>query len=199
MDEEAQRLVAAYRIVEPRFALEKADQRLLNTLLAWVWRDERYNHLEVDFNKGFFFYGPLGVGKSLTMRAMQKYMNDVCQRFPSKRDDWRMKAWLKSAGELANNYAVEGQPGIIRYGSEEFNLIIDELGREPCPAKYFGTEMNVLQFVLQLRYDHRQSRVTHATTNMELGDVAKLYGAFIADRFLEMFNFIPFEGESMRN
>ena len=45
MDEEAQRLVAAYRIVEPRFALEKADHRLLNTLLAWVWRDERYNHL----------------------------------------------------------------------------------------------------------------------------------------------------------
>ena len=31
--------------------------------------------------------------------------------------------------------------------------------------------MNVLQFLLQLRYDHRRSSITHVTTNMKLEDV----------------------------
>ncbi|MBQ3730738.1 MAG: hypothetical protein II905_03200, partial [Muribaculaceae bacterium] len=156
--------------------------------------------LMLDYNKGFCFYGDIGLGKSMTLQALRQYRNGLVSRHESKRDDFRMKGtWLKAASELANIFSVDGQPALIKYTTDEINLIIDELGREPRPAKYFGTELNVIQFVLQLRYDHRRNSVTHITTNLKLDDIAQKYGVYIADRCLEMFNFIEFKGASLRS
>ncbi len=196
---EKQRLIASFVKVEPRFDINKVDRNVLNSLFAWVWRKDEFNVLNLDFDKGLFLYGPLGLGKSMTMLALRQYMNWVKYHYEQKRDDYRLQAWMKSASVLANLYAVDGQPKLIQYADPEVNLVIDEFGREPCPAKYFGTEMNVLQFLLQLRYDHRRSSVTHITTNMKLADIAPKYGAYVADRCLEMFNFIEFKGESFRS
>ena len=77
-------------------------------------------------------------------------------------------------------------------------LLIDELGREPRPAKHYGTELNVIQFLLQLRYDHRMSDITHLTSNIRPEDVMPMYGDYISDRFREMFNIIHWGGESKR-
>lgn len=200
MRKEAEYFIAAFRKVEPRFDLKKADRNILNSVFAWVWKADYCNKLKLDYSKGLYLYGNLGLGKSLILQALRQYRNGVVVRHESMKDDYRLKGiWLKSASELANIYSTDGQPAIIQYASDEINLIIDELGREPEPAKYFGTEMNVLQFLLQLRYDYRRSCVTHITTNLELEAVADKYGAFIADRFLEMFNFIEFKGKSLRH
>ena len=191
---------AAFLKVEPRFDPKLADRNILNSLFAWVWKLDEYNKLKLDYNKGFCFYGDIGLGKSMTLQALRQYRNGLVSRHESKRDDFRMKGtWLKAASELANIFSVDGQPALIKYTTDEINLIIDELGREPRPAKYFGTELNVIQFVLQLRYDHRRDSVTHITTNLKLEDIAQKYGAYIADRCLEMFNFIEFKGASLRS
>ena len=191
---------AAFLKVEPRFDPKLADRNILNSLFAWVWKLDEYNKLKLDYNKGFCFYGDLGLGKSMTLQALRQYRNGLVSRNESKREDFRMKGtWLKAASELANIFSVDGQPALIKYTTDEINLIIDELGREPRPAKYFGTELNVIQFVLQLRYDHRRDSVTHITTNLKLEDIAQKYGAYIADRCLEMFNFIEFKGASLRS
>jgi DNA replication protein DnaC len=189
---------AAFLKVEPRFDPKLADRNILNSLFAWVWKLDEYNKLKLDYNKGFCFYGDIGLGKSMTLQALRQYRNGLVSRNESKREDFRMKGtWLKAASELANIFSVDGQPALIKYTTDEINLIIDELGREPRPAKYFGTELNVIQFVLQLRYDHRRDSVTHITTNLKLEDIAQKYGAYIADRCLEMFNFIEFKGASL--
>ncbi len=191
---------AAFLKVEPRFDPKLADRNILNSLFAWVWKLDEYNKLMLDYNKGFCFYGDIGLGKSMTLQALRQYRNGLVSRNESKREDFRMKGtWLKAASELANIFSVDGQPALIKYTTDEINLIIDELGREPRPAKYFGTELNVIQFVLQLRYDHRRDSVTHITTNLKLEDIAQKYGAYIADRCLEMFNFIEFKGASLRS
>lgn len=196
---EKKRFVVAFQKVEPRFDIKKANMSVLRSLFAWVLRLDEYNDLHLDYNKGLFFYGPLGLGKSMTMLALRKYMNHIQAAYPDRREDYRLTAYMKSASELANIYAVDGQPALIAYADPERNLVIDEFGREPCPAKYYGTEMNVLQFLLQLRYDHRRVSVTHVTTNMSLDEIAPKYGAYVADRCLEMFNFIEFKGESLRH
>ena len=191
---------AAFLKVEPRFDPKLADRNILNSLFAWVWKLDEYNKLKLDYNKGFCFYGDIGLGKSMTLQALRQYRNGLVSRNESKREDFRMKGtWLKAASELANIFSVDGQPALIKYTTDEINLIIDELGREPRPAKYLGTELNVIQFVLQLRYDHRRDSVTHITTNLKLEDIAQKYGAYIADRCLEMFNFIEFKGASLRS
>lgn len=191
---------AAFLKVEPRFDPKLADRNILNSLFAWVWRLNECNTLNLNFDKGFWFYGDLGLGKSMTLQALRQYRNGLVTRHESKQDDFRMKGtWLKSAGELANIFSVEGQSALVKFTSDDINLIIDEVGREPMPAKYYGTELNVIQFILQLRYDHRRDSVTHITTNLKLEDIGQKYGAYIADRCLEMFNFIEFKGASLRS
>jgi len=129
--------------------------------------------------------------------AMRKYMNSVKRRY-DMRDDYRLGAWWKTASELANIYATDGQPALIQYAADDVNIVIDEFGREPIPASNYGTKMNVLQFLMQLRYDHRRTSVTHITTNISPDSLVSLYGDYVADRCKEMFNFIEFKGESLR-
>lgn len=194
---EAQIFRKCFYEVEPNFDPSKASREILNTIFAWIWKDERLNVKHVDFNKGFFLYGTLGRGKTMTLKAMQKYMNSIKRRY-DKRDDYRLGAWWKTASELANIYAADGQPALIQYAADDMNLIIDEFGREPIPASNYGTKMNVLQFLLQLRYDHRRTSITHITTNSNPDALEPLYGDYVADRCKEMFNFIEFNGESLR-
>ena len=99
---------------------------------------------------------------------------------------------------ITNLYAKDGLPKLGPMLEINHTLFIDELGREPIPASNYGTRMNVMQFVLQMRYDIRSYSMTHVTTNLSLEDVAKVYGVYIADRCIEMFNFIEFRGESLR-
>ena len=199
-DKEIAFFLKAFHKVEPRFDPKLTDKDILNSLFAWVWKLDEYNKLKLDYNKGFCFYGDLGLGKSMILQALRQYRNSIVARHESKKEDFRMKGiWLKAASELANIFSVDGQPALIQYTSDDINLIIDELGREPRPAKYFGTELNVIQFVLQLRYDHRRDSVTHITTNLKPEDIAQYYGEYIADRCWEMFNFIEFQGASLRS
>ena len=196
MELEAKIFRAAFYKTEIHFDPSKASRAILNTLFAWVWRYDPCNILHVDYDKGFFFYGDLGRGKTMTMQALREYMNSVTRRH--ELNDYRLKAWWKTASELANIYAAEGQPALIQYAADDVNIVIDEFGREPVPASNYGTKMNVLQFLLQLRYDHRRTSVTHITTNMTPDNIEPLYGDYVADRCKEMFNFIEFKGESLR-
>ena len=184
--------------VEPKFDPAKADRKVLNSIFAWIWKKDSINVLGLDYEKGFYLYGPLGLGKSMTLLAMRKYMNSVVDRHKHMKGDYRLKSWWKTASELANIYAADGQPALMQYTAHDVNLVIDEFGREPNPANNYGTKMNVLQFVLQLRYDHRRTSVTHITTNMRLEDIEPRYGDYVADRCKEMFNFIEFDGDSLR-
>jgi len=178
-----------------------ADNRdIVNSMFAWVWRYDPWNVLRIDYGKGFFLTGAIGTGKSTLMRGLQQYMNSLDRRgLRRKRDDWRMGHMMSSASVIANEYAAKGLEALMPYSTDGHNLCIDELGREPMPAKHYGTEMNVCQFVLQMRYDYRHRRVTHLTSNLAIGRIMPLYGDYIADRFLEMFNIVEFEGSSIRH
>lgn len=186
--------------VEPNFDINKADPKILNSIIAWVWRKSGINSLALDYNKGLFFYGSLGRGKTMTLIALRQYLVDVKRRFHYiEKLDYRLGTYWKSASELANIYAAEGQPALEMYYESDCCLFIDEIGREPNPANNFGTKLDVIQFLMQMRYNYRRSSVTHITTNLALDQIADKYGVYIADRCLELFNFIEFRGESIRH
>ena len=185
--------------VEPRFDINKADKHILNSIFAWVWKTNYLNSLELDYNKGLFLYGTLGRGKTMTLFALREYLRSVRSRHSEYHEkDYRLGTYWLSASQLANKYAANGQVELEEYFERNCCLFIDELGREPNPAINFGTKLNVLQFLLQMRYDNRRSSVTHVTTNLSLREIASHYGDYVADRCLEMFNFIEFNGESIR-
>jgi len=183
------------RLCEPGFIIEPEKRDLINSIFAWVWKYDAWNKIGLDYNKGLFLYGPIGTGKSTVLRGLQCYMNSIKRRYYSK--DYRIGFFWKSASELANSYAGHGQEKLLQW-CDECNLLIDELGREPLPAKHYGTELNVIQFLLQLRYDRRKENITHITSNLMLSDITPMYGDYISDRFIEMFNIIEWSGKSKR-
>jgi DNA replication protein DnaC len=177
------------------YVIDLDKREKLSSIFAWVWKYDQWNKCGLDYNKGLFLFGPVGTGKSTVMKGLQKYMNYVKSR--DILDDYRIGFFWKSASELANSYAGNGQEKLLQW-CDECNLLIDELGREPRPAKHYGTELNVIQFLLQLRYDRRKGNITHITSNVSPQDIMPLYGDYISDRFREMFNIIHWGGSSKR-
>lgn len=199
LEAEAVRYQLAFYDEQPSFIKAQADADILNSLFAWVWRLDRYNTAKLDYNKGLWLYGSVGRGKTLALAALRRYIIGLNARHPARRKaDHRLGTYWTTASELANKYAADGQVALEPYYQPTCCLFVDELGREPNPANNFGTKMNVLQFLLQMRYDNRHTCVTHVTTNLGINEVATHYGDYVADRCLEMFNFIEFNGESLR-
>lgn len=190
--------------VEPRFIIDGRNSALLRALYGWVWervgRTGTQLNTPLDPSKGLLLWGPLGVGKSVLLRGLQIYegkINRACFGFENK----SLGFVLTSAAEIALRYTEQGMKGIVKYTDREFmaNLAIDELGREPTDAKYFGTGINVVQTILQLRYEVRREFVTHATTNLNPDtQFTDIYGDYIADRTKELFNVIEIKGETRR-
>ena len=185
--------------IEPRFDKKNYDVKILYSILGWVWRIDCWNVLKLDYSKGLFLYGDIGRGKSMTLMLLRDYLKDVGTRHKEYcKSEYRFGTEWMSASMIANRYAADGLPGLDKLLKHDCCLFVDELGREPNPASNYGTKMNVLQFLMQIRYDNRYSCVTHATTNLPLCEIETVYGKYIADRYLEMFNFIEFKGKSLR-
>lgn len=108
---------------------------------------------------------------------------------------------IESSSTVAAKYSMKGSETLNAYthnNGAPSTIAFDELGREPMPTKYFGTELNVMQYVFQCRYEFRNEVLTHVTTNLTTAEVQKNYGSYIADRINEMFNVIELKGSSRR-
>lgn len=148
----------------------------------------------LDRRKGLWIAGPVGTGKSTLMYIFSKFMQIL---------QFGFKVYICS--QVATEFSLTGgldkyllnSNGYIRGPAE---MCFDELGREPIPAKYYGTELNVMQHILHIRYSYWQlyGLKTYITTNFFPDDVQNKYGEYIRDRRAEMFNLIELSGESRR-
>lgn len=188
--------------IEPRFVIDDRNRILLLEIFRWVWRRNGVTSVNcaLDPSKGLLLCGPLGVGKSVLLRGLQRYegkINRMC--FGFNNDNLGFK--FTSAAEIALLYAEKGMEGISKFTDRErmCNLAIDEIGREATDSKHFGTGINVVQTILQLRYEHRREFITHGTTNLDPNiQFSDTYGDYIADRVKELFNVIEIKGDTRR-
>lgn len=152
-----------------------------------------------DCRKGLLLTGDVGTGKSTMMKILNRYyfytrgMSVFGYPFGGFR--------IESCSSIANRYTRLGNEALDVYtfnNSSPREMCFDELGREPMPAKYFGTELNVMQYILQCRYEIRNEAITHITTNLSLDEIQERYDVYIADRINEMFNVVEMNGQSRR-
>lgn len=180
--------IACWRVC-PDFQVD--DPSLLNEIFLYL-----INRSSVfDSMKGLWLCGNIGTGKSTMLK--------ICREFKmlySKANGCSGGFLITSASKVVTEYSMQGIQGINRYVSSDkpISVAFDELGREPIPGKYFGTEMNVMQFIFQMRYEQRSDAKTYVSTNMLKGAIPEVYGRYIADRVKEMFNIIELNGESRR-
>lgn len=171
---------------------------LINELFKYLNRESK----SLDSSKGLWLFGPIGTGKTTILRICQLYQ----QAISFNREIWRSEDGflIESASFIANKFAKAGNDALDMMGitgNRSVDFAFDELGREPIPVKYYGTETNVLEYILQTRYEMRRECKTHVTTNLSDKEIASVYGPYIADRVKEMFNLITVDavnGKSLR-
>lgn len=179
----------------PEFIIDDANRGLVNEIYLYVEGRSK----KLDSAKGLLLTGDIGTGKSTLMQIVSRY-----RYFTRGKDKGGYGIGgfpINSASSIANSYAMKGKDALEPYTynyNKPHTVCFDEIGREPMPTKYFGTELNVMQYIFQCRYELRHDCMTHATTNMTIGEIQQRYGAYIADRINEMFNVITIRGRSKR-
>lgn len=172
------------------FQIDDRNRDLVNDLFLYF----HFQKGRLDLRKGLWLEGPVGTGKSTLMQVFSQYLKSL-----------RMGFRVYICSQVTTDYSLTGD--LSRYldnagwsSSGPVPMCFDELGREPLPAKYYGTELNVMQHILHIRYSYWQTTGlrTFVTTNANGNDIERLYGDFIRDRRKEMFNIIPVTGDSRR-
>ena len=186
---------ACCKYVCPNFKIDDSNRNIMNQL--FLYTDGRSEKL--DSNKGLLLRGDIGTGKSTIMQILNRYSYFTRGK---ARGGYPIGGFrIDSASCIANGFSMRGKDALELYtynnGTPRM-ICFDELGREPIPAKYFGTELNVMQYIFQCRYELRHEAITHVTTNLTIKEIQRIYGAYIADRINEMFNVLDLNGASRR-
>lgn len=185
----------------PDFKVTDQNRQILNNLFSYcVGEDGEY-----DTNKGIWLCGSIGTGKSTLMKIISRFdlalnpPHSVCEN-----NVWKTVSggfMIHNCTNVATFFSSNGIDGLDAYTYNNSNpktIGFDELGREPKLVKSFGTELNVMQYIFQVRYELREVCKTHVTTNMHPDGMNKFYDYYIADRAKEMFNVIELNGKSLR-
>lgn len=172
----------------PGFKVDDYNKDVLNELFYYA----HGSSLKLDNNKGIFLYGDVGTGKSTLIRILAEYQRTMWRGFK-----------VVNCASLVAEFSTHGVDALNEStwntgysGNNPVERAFDEMGRETIPAKYYGNELNIMQHILQLRYDLKIK--THITTNKGPEELIHLYGEHIYDRAVEMFNFIELKGDSKR-
>lgn len=174
------------------FIIDEYNRSLLNELFLYaIGKSSKLNQ-----NKGLWLWGTIGTGKTSIIRILREF--DAKTKGRNEQGYFNGGFNIVSASTVINQFSRLGLDGIDTHCFKRQTCAFDEVGREPLPAKYYGTEMNVMQYVFQMRYDMRHECLTHVTTNLSPSEIVAKYGDYIADRVNEIFNVIEVKGTSRR-
>lgn len=155
----------------------------------------------LDLNKGLLICGPVGTGKTFSMRLFQK----MTRAFG-----------IVTTRHIIRDYFAEKVPSTIidKYGRESFykssmgvidkkkpqTWCFDDFGLESVSVKNYGNEQNILEEIMLDRYDLALScgMKTIVTTNLTPEMIEQNYGLRVRDRFRETMNYLTLTGETFR-
>jgi predicted ATPase len=144
---------------------------------------------EYDLNKGIILYGPTGCGKSFLFDTVFK-VNPTRPLVMHNAVEMAYE-YQKLGSKMFDNYRSNTEQAPNKFGVRHRYRVFDDIGVEST-QKHFGSEANVMQSLIELRY--ASDALTFATTNLSMKDIAETYGSRVASRFAEMFTFVDMSG-----
>ena len=171
------------------FVIDKYNETLFMNLAYYFGRDSRFDG---DLYKGILLLGDYGVGKSFPFICSAGMYSPVAFE----------QDMMKSSNQIINIYEKslkdKTRGGVEKYESGVF--LIDEIC-ERHDANNFGIKVNIIQQLIEIRYDLfiRTGTVTHGTTNFIDGDqFEQHFGGRVRKRMREMFNVYLINGIDRR-
>ncbi|APS40633.1 ATPase [Salegentibacter sp. T436] len=168
------------------FHLYKKDEKLLFKLCNYIIADkEKCQKFELDPAKGILLTGPVGCGKTSFLKLLRYLVphQKEYQVIPCR--------------NIAFAFHHLGYKTIEDYGNSSY-LCFDDLGVEP-EGRFYGKDCNVMGEILLSRYElflNHKVR-THATTNLNAGELEERYGSRVRSRMRELFNLISFDEKTI--
>jgi len=152
----------------------------------------------IDLDKSIFLSGGVGCGKTLFFTVFKKYTTAILR---------------KNGFQMFSNGIIIDDLNI--YGASEFNKFylnrqgdrdypitayIDDIFHRNAIIKNYGTEINVIQQLIEYRYIiyTKFKKLTHFSSNIHPVDFPSVIDLRTADRLHEICNFVEFKGDSFR-
>ncbi|MCM1138230.1 MAG: hypothetical protein NC453_06615 [Muribaculum sp.] len=155
----------------PGYIVRDDQRNILNDIVHWALKD--YDG-KLDPDRGLLLWGDIGTGKSTLLRIIRQFCHDIRPTKDGMRYWFRMTNVIDICAEFSDESRDGGYYAIQTYITSS-RQAFDELGSETTPTGRWGNFENVMQYVLQRRYDLRDNQFTHATTNLSLQQLSKVY------------------------
>lgn len=182
------------RVICPAFIIRDDQKHILNDITHWALMDYNGN---LDPDRGLLLWGDIGTGKSTLLQIVRLFCRHVRPQVDGMPYSFRISNVIDICAEYSDESQHGGYRAIQTYISSQ-RQAFDELGSETTPTGRWGNFENVMQYILQRRYDLRDNNFTHATTNLSLDQLSQVYSPRIYDRCKEMFNFVEIRGKTFR-
>ena len=134
--------------------------------------------------KGLAIVGEKGIGKSLNFLIYQRIRTSMGEG---------MDIMVLEVKEIEHKFKLEGQPFIDELIKVK-ELVINDVGTDSSVIKHYGSNIELVNEILTLRYIKWQKLggafKTHISSNLVENQIEAMYGDRIYDRFKEMFNTI---------
>lgn len=171
---------------------DEFNKEVWSELIKYIHGDESCIY---DLNKSIALIGRTGSGKTKTMEIMSQYMNIDDVKYIKNGKLIRFNYKIISSREIVNQYAIKGYDAIQKYIMIS-NICIDDIGSESISAKYYGTELNAIEEIIEMRYS--KGLMTHFTSNYNTDDILELYGSRVHSRIMQTCNIITLNGKDYR-
>ena len=193
------------------FVIDSGNQPAFEQFV-WYFTHQR-DRFHGDISKGILAVGRKGTGKTLAMVIMQHFLEFFDKSGQMNGWDFKPLFRIVKCTEIKSDFSDQDNGGLKvlkPYKTRHDIWCFDDIGeevRDQTMATHYGVQINILENILTTRAEmfkiHRTP--THGTSNYPIVSSDKkdtyferFYGDRIADRALEMFNVIRFEGKSRR-
>lgn len=154
--------------------------------------------VEGSFNKGIMLIGTVGTGKSLFFEIFKNYTRNIIRA--NSFQAYTSLDIIDSVNVSGASFLEKFNHNFFGNKAKPLRVYIDDIAAKNETVKNYGTEINVIEQLLSIRYNvfQRYGTLTHCTTNKYPSELVEVYDVRTVDRMKEMFNIIELKGKSFR-